>query len=236
MHKAADVGDEPLLIARSVPVIVARDRVAGAIAARDEGADVIVMDDGFQNPSLRKDLSLIVVDGRRGIGNGRVFPAGPLRAPLAAQLARADALLVVGEPSGVAPVVAAAPNLPVFHGRLEPDPLTVAALRPRTVLAFAGIGDPEKFFATLNAAGIDVRARQGFPDHHRYQASEAAALLAHAKREGLLPVTTEKDLARLAGERDPSVAALAAAAQALPVRLAVDKGEALRRLVLARAS
>jgi tetraacyldisaccharide 4'-kinase len=233
IHRAADVGDEPMLMARSFPVTVARDRFAGAIAARAVGADVVVMDDGFQNPSLRKDLSLLVVDGRRGIGNARVFPAGPLRAPLGAQLARADALLVLGEPSNIAVIEAAAPELPVFHGRLVPDPQSVAALRGYKVLAFAGIGDPDKFFATLSEAGIDVRARRAFADHHRYNASEAAALLAQASREDLLPVTTEKDLARLAG--DDSVAALAAAARALPVRLVVDEADALRGLVLKRA-
>jgi len=233
VHRAADIGDEPMLIARTTPVMVARDRVAGAFAARDAGADIIVMDDGFQNPSLRKDLTLVVVDGRRGIGNGRVFPAGPLRAPLDAQLARADALLVIGETAGVGPVAAARPNLPVFHGRLEPDPQTVAALRGRKVLAFAGIGDPDKFFATLSEAGIDIGARRAFADHHRYQAAEAADLLAQAKRDGLTPVTTEKDLARMAG--DDSVAALAAEAVPLPVRLAVREADALRSLVLQRA-
>jgi tetraacyldisaccharide 4'-kinase len=232
-HRAADVGDEPLLIARSMPVTVARDRFAGALAARAGGADVIVMDDGFQNPSLRKDLSLLVVDGRRGVGNGRVFPAGPLRAPLGAQLARADALLVLGEPMNIGPITAAGPDLPVFHGHLEPDPQTVAALRGRKVLAFAGIGYPDKFFATLSEAGIDVRARHPFADHHRYTATEAAVLLAQARRDDLLPVTTEKDLARLAG--DDSVAALAAAARSLPVTLVVDEKDALRELVLQRA-
>ena len=230
-HGAADVGDEPLLLARIAPTVVARDRVVGAQAARSAGASVIVMDDGFQNPSLKKDLSLVVVDGHSGIGNGRVVPAGPLRAPLAAQFARASALLVIGEGSGAAAVLAAAPGLAVFHGRLEPDAQAVAALRPHKVLAFAGIGDPDKFFATLTDAGIDVRARQAFPDHHRYRRAEAADLIARAARDGLVLVTTEKDLVRLKGEDD--LRALAGIARALPVRLAVTEAEAFRRFVLA---
>src|SRR5581483_10015283 len=129
VHHATDVGDEPLLLARIAPTIVARDRVAGARLARESGADAIVMDDGFQNPSLAKDLSVVVVDGERGIGNGKVVPAGPLRAPLAAQLAHAQAVLVIGAPEGAQTVVAAAraKALPVFHGRLEPDFKAAAA-------------------------------------------------------------------------------------------------------------
>jgi len=232
-HGAGDVGDEPLLLAQAASTVVARDRVAGAQAARAAGADVIVMDDGFQNPSLRKDVSLIVVDGRSGIGNGHVFPAGPLRAPLAAQLARASALLVIGNPAGAAAVLADAASLPVFHGWLEPDAQSVAALRPHKVLAFAGIGDPEKFFRTLEDAGIDVRVRRPFADHHRYSAAEASDLIARAARDGLTLVTTEKDLARLKGE--PQLDALAQQARALPVRLAVTEADAFRQFVLAAA-
>jgi tetraacyldisaccharide 4'-kinase len=232
-HGAGDVGDEPLLLVRVAPTIVAHDRVAGAQAARSAGADVIVMDDGFQNSSLKKDLSIVVVDGRGGIGNGRVFPAGPLRAPLSAQLERAGALLVIGAGAGADAVIAAAPGLPLFHGRLEPDAQGVAALRPHKVLAFAGIGDPEKFFATLSEAGIDVAARQAFADHHRYRGAEADGLIARARREGLTLVTTEKDLARLKGES--GLRALAEQARALPVRLVVTEAEAFRRLVLGAA-
>lgn len=231
-HRAADVGDEPLLLARTAPTVVARDRAAGAQAAQAGGAGVIVMDDGFQNPTLIKDLSILVVDGRRGIGNAKVFPAGPLRAPLDVQLSRAQALLVIGPGEAGERVArdARAQGLPVFHGRLEPDAQALAALKTRPVLAFAGIGDPEKFFATLREAGVDVRAAIAFPDHHRFRRHEARDLIERAQREGLVPVTTEKDLARLAGEDD--LAVLAGVVRALPVRLAVSETDAFRDLVL----
>src|SRR5450756_1579657 len=141
---AAQVGDEALLLARVAPTMVARDRVAGAEAAAAAGASVVIMDDGLQNASLIKDFTIAVVDGRRGFGNARVFPAGPLRAPLAAQLARTDALLVVGEATGAGDAVATAHGLPIFHGHLQPDPAAIAELKARKVFAFAGIGDPDK--------------------------------------------------------------------------------------------
>jgi len=126
---AARVGDEALLLARIAPTVVSRDRVAGAVAARVAGASIVVMDDGLQNASLAKDFTIAIVDGRRGIGNACVFPAGPLRAPLEAQLARCDALLIVGEASGARNVVAAAGTRPIFHARLMPDPVAIVALK-----------------------------------------------------------------------------------------------------------
>ncbi len=232
--RAAQVGDEPLMLARVAPTVVARDRVAGARLAREHGASVIVMDDGLQNASLAKDFTIAVVDGKRGVGNARVFPAGPLRAPLAAQLAASDALLVVGEENGAADVVAAAKarGLPVLHGHLVPDAATVAALQGRPVLAFAGIGHPEKFFATASAAGIAVKQRQAFPDHHRFSAGEAGALIRQAEHGGLALLTTEKDHARMRG--DSVAATLAARAQVLPVKMEVHEADALRRLVAAK--
>jgi tetraacyldisaccharide 4'-kinase len=233
-HCADDVGDEPLLLARTAPTIIARDRAAGAEAAQAAGSSVIIMDDGFQNPSLAKDFSVLVVDGRRGIGNGRVIPAGPLRAPLQAQLGRAHAVLVIGVASPLSSSVIAAATargIPIFHGWLEPDRNAIAALGGKRVLAFAGIGDPDKFFTTLTEAGIDVAARSGFPDHHRYSRAEAEALLAQAASEDLLPVTTEKDLARMVGVDD--LAALAKATRPLPVTLRIDEEDALQKLLLA---
>ena len=227
---AAQVGDEALLLARVAPTMVARDRVAGAEAAAAAGASVVIMDDGLQNASLAKDFTIAVVDGRRGLGNGRVFPAGPLRAPLAAQLARTDALLVIGNGDGARDIAAA--GLPIFHGQLQPNSAAVTELKARKVLAFAGIGDPDKFFATATKAGIAVAQRQAFPDHHRFTAEEAAELIMRAEHDGLALLTTEKDRARMAGE--PLLAALAAKAHVLTVTLLVIEAQELRALVLAK--
>jgi tetraacyldisaccharide 4'-kinase len=229
---AAQVGDEALLLARVAPTVVACGRVAGAQTAVTAGASVIVMDDGLQNASLAKDFTLAVIDGRRGIGNARVFPAGPLRAPLAPQLARSDALLVVGEDAGAREIIAAARDRPVFHGRLVPDAAVALALGTRKVLAFAGIGDPEKFFATVAEAGIAIARRKAFPDHHNYTAEEAAELVMQAEHDGLALLTTEKDHARMTGK--PPLAALATRAHVLPVTLLVDEADELRRRLLAK--
>ena len=159
-HAAEDVGDEPLMLARTVPVVVARDRVEGVALARSQAATVILMDDGFQNPAIAKDASLIVIDGERGLGNGCVLPAGPLRAPLFPQLARTDALVVVGAGTAAAPVAAAiaAAGRPVLSAHLKADAASVAALGGKRVLAFAGIGDPGRFFRTLRSHGIEIVA------------------------------------------------------------------------------
>jgi tetraacyldisaccharide 4'-kinase len=229
---AADVGDEPLLLASVAPAIVARDRPAGVTAATIGGADTIIMDDGLQNPSVEKDLALAVVDGHRGIGNSRVFPAGPLRAPLAAQLDHVDALLVVGAtgPAAAGAIDAAlARGLPVFHGDLCPAPEAVAALTGKPVLAFAGIADPGKFFATLDAHGIAAEIRRPFPDHHPYAAAEIADLVACAERRGLTLVTTEKDMARLRG--GGAAATLAARAAVLPVVLVLKEAASVAAML-----
>jgi len=198
-HAAADIGDEPLMMARTVPVVVARDRISGVALARSQGASVILMDDGFQNPAIAKDASLIVIDGDRGLGNGLVFPAGPLRAPLPPQLVRTDALIVVGDGAAAGPVAAAiaAQGRPVLSAHLRADDASVAPLRGKRVLAFAGIGDPPRFFRTLRASGIEIVRDRAFADHHPYAQAEIEALIAEAKPDALTLVTTEKDLARL---------------------------------------
>ena len=172
-----------------------------------------------------------MLDGERAIGNGRVFPAGPLRAPLDVQLARASALLVVGEMSAqVQDVIVGAerPRLPVLQGRLAPDPAVLAALTGKNVLAFAGIAHPEKFFATLAAAGIATPVKRAFADHYSFTQSDARELLQLAKRENLLLLTTEKDLARMQG--DAACTELAAATTSLPVRLEAE-ADAFRDIV-----
>jgi tetraacyldisaccharide 4'-kinase len=198
-HAADDVGDEPLMLARTVPVAVARDRIGGVALARSQGASVILMDDGFQNPAIAKDASLIVIDGDRGLGNGCVLPAGPLRAPLSPQLDRTDALVVVGDGAAAEPVAAAmaARGKPVLRAHLKPDEASLASLSGKRVLAFAGIGDPPRFFRTLRASGVAVVAERAFADHHPFSQSEIETLIAEAKRDALTLVTTEKDLARL---------------------------------------
>jgi tetraacyldisaccharide 4'-kinase len=233
-HVADDVGDEPLMLARTVPVVVARERIEGVALARSQGATVILMDDGFQNPAIAKDASLIVIDGGRGLGNGRVFPAGPLRAPLSPQLDRTDALIVVGDGSAAAAVAGAiaAQGKPVLSAHLKPDDASVAALIGKRVLAFAGIGDPARFFRTLRSGGIEVVVERVFPDHHPFSKSEIETLLAEAKFVSLTLVTTEKDLARLRN------------AEGLPswtneivpfkVTLEFDDAAALRRLIADR--
>jgi tetraacyldisaccharide 4'-kinase len=225
-HRARDVGDEPLLLARDQPTVVARDRVAGAALAVAEGASVLVLDDGFQSPALAKDLSLLVVDGTSGAGNGAVFPAGPLRAPLDAQLSLAHAVVQVGEGpgSGIARR-ASGRGVPVLLARLVPE----GGNPGRKLLAFAGIGRPEKFFATLQEGGAEVAETRAFADHHRYTGAEADALLAAANAKRLTLITTEKDFARMHGE--PSLAKLVAATRTLPVRLEFEDDGAIRNML-----
>ena len=231
---AARVGDEPLLLARTAPTVVATDRTGGAEFARAHGAGLIIMDDGLQNSSLRKDFTLAVVDARRGVGNRFIFPAGPLRAPLAEQIAQSDALLVVGEGTSAEDVIkqARARDLRIFRGHLAPDPAGPAALKGKKVLAFAGIGDPEKFFVTAVEAGIAVAERHAFADHHRYTAEEAAELIMQAEHSGLALLTTEKDRARMTGEQ--LLEALAARAHTLQVTMVIEEADELRRLVVSK--
>ncbi len=189
---AGEVGDEPLLLAEVAPTVVSPDRAAGGRLAATLG-DVVVMDDGYQNPGLAKTWSAMVVDAAVGIGNGAVTPAGPMRAPLPAH-AGADAwLVVVGDDTRRAP-------LPPVPGPVHEVRLRAASAEPlagRPVVAFAGIGRPSKFFASVEGLGADMRERHAFADHHPYAEADAARLLARAQAAGAQPVTTAKDMVRL---------------------------------------
>ncbi len=230
-HSARDIGDEALLLAAVAPTVVASDRAAGAKFAEENGADVIVMDDGFQNPSLTKDFSILVIDGAKGLGNARVFPAGPLRAPLSVQLSRAHAIFVIGE--GEAGSAAAehgkSAGLEVLRAKFAADAGAASQLKGRRVLAFAGIGDPEKFFRSLEAAGAEVSLKRSLPDHHRFSAREANELIGEAAKKGLILVTTEKDRARM--QRDEALANLRAKSLTLPVKLAFDDAQAFKTIL-----
>ena len=212
-HRAADIGDEALLLAREAPTIVSRDRPAGARLAAQQGADIVVMDDGLQNPSLAKTFAVAVFDGMAGIGNGCVLPAGPLRAPLAGQWERIDAVLVMGPGKAGDRIAqeADARGLPVTRATLRARPSDRDRLMGRGILAFAGIGRPEKFFATCREAGLDIVASRSFPDHHVYNRRTISDLLDRADQAQLLPVTTEKDAVRLVAfqEVEPRIGLIA---------------------------
>ena len=193
-HGAKDVGDEPLLLAASAPTWVARDRAAGAKAAAAAGAGLIILDDGFQNPFLAKDLAFLTIDGESGLGNGHVFPAGPLREPLATALRRAQAAVLIGEDrAGIAGLIAG--RCAILPARLVATDAGAVAGKP--VYAFAGIGRPEKFFASLESAGALIAGRREFPDHHPFSESELAEVLAAAAALGAVAITTAKDRLRL---------------------------------------
>ncbi len=220
VHESSQVGDEALLLAAAAPTWIARDRVAGARAARGSGAKLLIMDDGFQNPTLHKDVSLLVIDGAFGFGNGRVIPAGPLREPASDGLSRADALVLIG--ADRAGIAAQAAGRPLLRARLVPTAESAARIAGRRVLAFAGIGRPEKFFASLRELDCELVAERPFADHHAYSRAEFEGLLADAARLDALPVTTAKDAARLPADlRRPVVV--------LDVRLVWDDEGALDR-------
>jgi tetraacyldisaccharide 4'-kinase len=236
-HGAEEVGDEPLLLAEIAPTMVSADRPAGAKAIEGSTASVIVMDDGFQNPSLAKDLSLIVVDSESGIGNGLVMPAGPLRAPLEAQMARADALIVIGDGGRANPLAEtfAAQGKPVLKARMAPrqDRRWLSVL---PVIGFAGIARPEKFFATLRNNGARLIDQRSYPDHYRYSERQARSLLREAKDYNAMLVTTEKDWVRLPADDGSDAAELKHRARPFAIDIAFDDVAKVKDLLAATLS
>ncbi len=238
-------GDEPLLLTRVAPTLVARDREAGVRFIEESGRSIsaVIMDDGLQNPALVKDLAIAVVDGARGLGNGEVFPAGPLRAPIAFQLGLVDAI-VVREPQATQKQTQTPAKIlgllkrnfpgPVLAVRAVPDGDT-AWLAGTPVVAFAGIANPARFFALLDSLGARVLHRVAFPDHHVLSRRDAERLLALAEKDGARLITTEKDWVRLAGDA-ALPAALAQRAQPLAIKLEIEERDQGRLISLIEAA
>lgn len=198
-HRARAVGDEPLLLAREALTVISRRRVRGAQKLVEEGADLIIMDDGFQSARLTFDYALLVIDTRRGIGNGHLVPGGPVRAPLAEQMRQASALLAIGDGAAADRLIRQAARA---GKAIHPATLvTIGAddLKDEAVMAWSGIADNEKFHRTVSETGARLYATRGFADHHHLGDDEVADILDHAEAFGYRLVTTAKDSVRLAG-------------------------------------
>jgi len=222
-HTADETGDEPLLLTGFAPVWVSKDRAAGSRAAVESGASVVLLDDGFQNPDVAKDLSLIVVDAGVGFGNGKVIPAGPLREPVRTGLPRADAVVLIGSTAQRGAFRKTWDIPPVLDAELLPLQ-TGLLLEGLPVLAFAGIGRPEKFFETLRLQGADIRRAVPLGDHQPLTTALMTRLQGEAKARGLQLVTTEKDAVRLPPAFRQQV-------MTVPVRLVFEQTDALSALI-----
>lgn len=233
-HSALETGDEPLMLADELPVYIARDRRQALRAGVWDGAQIAIKDDGFQNPTLAHNYNLIVVDGATGFGNALLLPAGPLRQPLAASAPRIDAVLLVGTVSEQNRAAIAAQlglqTTRVFTGELVP-----VAPEPKRVLAYCGIGRPDKFFDTLRACNFELAGEISFADHHMFSENDAARLLSEAQALDAALITTEKDLVRLRRpEAGSQLAALARASDCLRVKLKLADADGLRADILSK--
>ena len=218
LHSAQDVGDEPLMLAAAGETWIGADRAATGQMMSNDGVDIVIMDDGHQNPGLFKDFTMIVVDATAGFGNGYVIPKGPLREPVLRGLERSDAVIVMGD--GDPPAILGDVDIPMFRARIVP----IDAPASQPYVAFAGIGRPEKFFDTLTEMGVDLRDAVPFPDHHTYTAGDLDYLRRLALDHHAKLITTEKDYVRLsADQRDEIVT--------LPIRVEFDRKEDLDRLL-----
>ena len=222
-HHSNQVGDEAVMLAQYFPTYIGRNRAQSAALAQGEGADILIKDDGFQNPHLVHNYNLLVIDAASGLGNGRVFPAGPLREPLRHAWQRVDAILLIADDTAPHPSLAMlAPNLPYFHGRL-----TSNTQMPRRAFAFCGIGRPQKFIAPLERAGVLVGKRI-FADHHAYSENDARAILDAAQAANATPITSAKDMARLQNMPAKTArATLANTASVIDIALTIEEAETL---------
>jgi len=229
-HNARDVGDEPMLLAARALTVVSPDRLQGARKLLAEGADLIIMDDGFQSASIRFDFALLVVDADRGIGNGHVIPGGPMRAPMLDQMRHATALLVIGEGVAADAVIRSAGRAakPIYKGVFGVP--GADRFKDRQVLAFAAIGNPDKFFESLQATGARIVERRSFGDHHVFTEDEITELMDLAQKQNLEIVTTSKDMVRLAGGHGKAQD-LARKASVLEVELRLEQDDLLNRMI-----
>ena len=219
VHTAQEVGDEPLLLARIAPTFINSDRYQAALMAQNNQAECIIMDDGYQNPSLYKDLSLIVIDGTTGFGNKKCIPAGPLREHIKDGIKRAQAALIIGE--DIYNLAQTLP-LPCFKGKIKP---ILPDLKTNRVVAFAGIGRPQKFYISLQELGIEIIKTFDFPDHHRYTVEELQAILNYATEHQTQVITTTKDFVKIPTDLQPHF-------QVLEIAIHWENADELQTLIL----
>ncbi len=224
IHSSVEVGDEPLLLKKIAPVVIAPDRVLGAKIASSNKAEVMILDDGFQNPYLYKDFSFLVIDGEAGLGNGLIFPAGPLRESLENGVKRAGAIIIIGQDKfNLALKIQSMKDIPILSAKIIPNPAQISELLNKKVIAFAGIARPEKFYKTLRQAGVEVAYSFDFPDHHYFSDKELNNIITQAEKINASIVTTEKDFVRIPKKYQKSI-------KILEITLELDK-VALREIL-----